>query len=73
LNKIIVCNATPIISLIKVKQLDILHQLYGNIIIPKAVYSEITEYAYTKKDYINIEKVNQIIQKLKDLKIESII
>lgn len=38
---IVVSNTSPIINLACVGQLDLLHQLYGQIIIPQAVFSEI--------------------------------
>lgn len=38
---IVISDTTPIISLIKIGHLDILHKLYNNIIIPKAVYDEL--------------------------------
>ena len=37
----IVSNATPIISLCSIGQVDLLRKLFGKILIPKAVYSEI--------------------------------
>jgi len=36
----IVSNATPIISLCSIGQVDLLKKLFGKILIPKAVYSE---------------------------------
>jgi len=39
-----VCNATPIISLASVKKLDILKEMFHKIIIPEAVYNEITDF-----------------------------
>lgn len=38
---IVVSNTSPIINLTSIGQLDLLHQLYGKIIIPQAVYHEI--------------------------------
>lgn len=38
---IVVCNTSPIINLAAVGQLNLLHQLYGQIVIPAAVYQEI--------------------------------
>jgi predicted nucleic acid-binding protein len=38
---IIVSNTSPIINLTIVGQLNLLEQLYGNVIIPQAVYDEI--------------------------------
>lgn len=37
----VVVNATPIITLSTVRQLDLLHQLYGEVLIPEAVHSEL--------------------------------
>ena len=39
---LIVSDTTPLISLMKVSQLDLLAQLYGKILIPRAVYEELT-------------------------------
>jgi hypothetical protein len=38
---IVVSNTTPIISLASIQQLEILERLFGEIIVPKAVYGEI--------------------------------
>jgi predicted nucleic acid-binding protein len=38
---IIVSNASPLIALIRIGQLDLLHQLYSEIIIPEAVWHEV--------------------------------
>jgi len=38
----VVSNTSPIINLANVGQLDLLNQLYGDIIIPQAVFHEIT-------------------------------
>ena len=37
----VVSNTTPIISLLKLSQLELVHKLYENIYIPVAVYNEI--------------------------------
>ena len=39
---IVVSDSGPLISLMKVEQLYLLHKLYGEILIPEAVYSELT-------------------------------
>jgi predicted nucleic acid-binding protein len=39
---IIVSDTTPIISLIKIKRLSLLEELFGNIVIPEAVFNELT-------------------------------
>ncbi len=38
---IVVSNTSPIVNLARIKQVDLLKQLYGKIIIPQAVYDEI--------------------------------
>jgi uncharacterized protein len=40
---LVVSDTSAISNLIQVELLDILHQLYGQIIIPKAVYEELSE------------------------------
>ncbi len=39
---IVVSDTTPIISLLKAGQLELLEKLYGNVLIPRAVYRELT-------------------------------
>ena len=39
----VVVNSTPLIALAKANQLDLLRKLYGSIIVPEAVYREVTE------------------------------
>lgn len=39
---IVISDTTPIITLSKIKRLDLLQMLFGNIMIPKAVYNELT-------------------------------
>ena len=38
----IVCNAGPLISLARIGRLDLLPSLFGEVIVPRAVYREIT-------------------------------
>lgn len=67
MSDIIISNATPIISLLKIKKLDILKDLFGEIIIPYEVYCEITNYSALKKDYLDIRELNWIqYRKVKD-------
>lgn len=40
---IVISDTTPIISLMKVQRLELLEKMYGKILIPKAVYRELTE------------------------------
>jgi len=37
----VVSNASPLIALIRIGQLDLLRQLYGTIVIPEAVWNEV--------------------------------
>jgi len=37
----IVSNSTPLIALSRVNELELLHSLFGTIIIPSAVYNEV--------------------------------
>ncbi len=39
---IVVSDTTPIISLLKVNRLDLLKKLYGSVLIPRAVFNELT-------------------------------
>lgn len=55
----IVSNTTPIISLLKLKRLDLLKKLYGEIIIPYAVFREI-EAGKAKDYYQDLSKINWI-------------
>jgi len=38
-----VCNASPLINLARIGQLDLLRQLYGTLVIPEAVWRETVE------------------------------
>lgn len=40
---IVISDATPIISLMKANQLELLRKLFNAVYIPKAVYRELTE------------------------------
>ncbi|MCM1162046.1 MAG: DUF3368 domain-containing protein [Roseburia sp.] len=40
---IVISDTTPIISLMKARQLELLQKLFGTVCIPKAVYQELTE------------------------------
>jgi len=39
---IVISDATPVISLLKIGRLDILREMYGEIVIPEAVFCELT-------------------------------
>lgn len=40
---IVIADTTPLITLLKINHFDILHDLYGTVHIPLAVYKELTE------------------------------
>ncbi len=64
----VVSNTTPIISLLKLNRLDLLKQLYGQILIPLAVFREI-EAGKTKGYYKDLSKIDWIsIVEIKDKK-----
>lgn len=55
----VVSNTTPIISLLKLNQLELLHQLYDQIYIPYAVFQEI-EAGKRKNYYQDLSKIEWI-------------
>lgn len=62
----VVSNTTPIISLLKLNQLDLLKQLYKQIYIPTAVFNEI-EAGKDKEFYKDLSTINWInIIEIKD-------
>ena len=74
---IVISDTTPIISLLKADKLDLLEKLYGKVLIPEAVFSELTEnltYANESQavkncPFLQIENVNntQSVQLLRDV------
>jgi predicted nucleic acid-binding protein len=57
----VVVNATPIISLALVSQLDLLRQLYGRIIIPPAVQAEVVAGGPTSVGRIELQAAGWIL------------
>lgn len=59
---IVIADTTPLISLLKIKRLDLLQKLFGEVFIPDAVYTELTSdkrfideaYAVTHASYIKV-------------------
>ena len=39
---IVVSDTTPLISLLKIQKMDLLEKLFGQVMIPKAVFDELT-------------------------------
>ena len=64
----VIVNSTPMIILSKIGMLDILQKMYGNVIIPQAVFDEVTvkdDYAcHTIKalDWINVRMTGECIK-----------
>lgn len=57
---IVVSNTSPIINLAVVGQLDLLHQLYGKVIVPRAVHDEFVIVAKEQPIAIDIESFDWI-------------
>ena len=62
---IVVSDSTPLISLMKVAKLELLHRLFGEVVIPDAVYSEVT----TNEEY---KAEADLIKKSSFLKVVSV-
>ena len=52
---IVVSDATPVISLLKINQLNLLHGLFQEVLIPQAVYDELTLNPAFEKEAIQIK------------------
>ena len=63
----VIANTTPLIALANIDKLELLHQLYSEIIIPQAVMDEIiSEPARSKvqaSDWIRVERITDYSQK----------
>ncbi|MBQ6503367.1 MAG: DUF3368 domain-containing protein [Flexilinea sp.] len=63
---IVVSDTTPLITLMKAEKLYVLHSLFGEVLIPEAVFSEVTDNESFKEEadiirnseYIRVVKVN---------------
>lgn len=55
---IVISDTTPIISLMKANSLDLLKRLYGIVLIPKAVYRELTENTVFAKEAEIIKEID---------------
>ncbi len=55
----IVCNTTPILTLLKISKFDLLEKIFSKIIIPYGVYEEIEE-GKEKKYYVDLKKTEWI-------------
>ena len=67
---IVISDSTPLITLMKATRLDVLKGLFGEVLIPEAVFSEVTMNENFKdeanlikgSDYIRVVKVNNLEQ-----------
>ena len=67
----IISNTTPLISFLKIGQLELLREIYNTIIIPEAVFVEVEKGKY-KPYYMDISQFDWIdIQEIKDKKVLS--
>lgn len=57
---IVISDTTPVISLLKAGKLNLLHQLYSSILIPSAVYNELTSNTNFKVEANQVEKCSFI-------------
>lgn len=57
---IVISDTTPIISLMKAGCLDLLKQLYGRVLVPEAVYRELTTNPFYMKEAALLKEVDYI-------------
>ena len=48
----VVCNATPLINFATINRLDVLQAVFGQIVIPLAVYNETTSSAFRSSQFV---------------------
>ena len=48
----VICNATPLINFAAINRLDILKEVFGQVIIPQAVYDETTVSGFLWSQFI---------------------
>lgn len=65
---IVISDTTPIISLLKANQLELLQKLYRSVLIPRAVYRELIE----NPRYKNKAEIIKIMDFLKTMEIENV-
>ena len=65
---IVISDTTPIISLLKANQLELLQKLYRSVLIPRAVYRELIE----NPRYKNEAEIVKIMDFLKTMEIENV-
>ena len=55
---IVVSDTTPLITLIKAEKLDILHDLFGEVVIPEADFLKLRVTSLSKRKQISSETVS---------------
>ena len=65
---IVISDTTPIITLSKIKRLDVLQKLFGKIMIPQAVYNGLTSSTQFRDEADAVNKA-EYIEKVLDNKI----
>ena len=55
---IVIADTTPVITLIKLQQLNFLEKLFGSVMIPSAVYDELTNNPRFEKEAETVRKCN---------------
>ena len=63
---IVIADTTPIITLIKLQRLELLEKLFGSVMIPSAVYNELTKNP-------RFEKETEIVRRCNFLKVQNVI
>ena len=58
---IVVSDTTPLISLLKIKRVDLLKELFGEVLIPQAVFDELTSDSVFKWKQIKFVKRNSFL------------
>ncbi|MBD2082249.1 DUF3368 domain-containing protein [Leptolyngbya sp. FACHB-17] len=56
----IVCNTSPITNLAAITQLELLHSIFGEIVIPQAVYDELTNVGYPVPGTVEVQTVSWV-------------
>ena len=55
---IVVSDTTPLISLLKINRIDLLEKLFGDVLIPQAVFDELEADEIRQKKFIVVKPVN---------------
>ena len=58
---LVISDSTPIISLAKISQLDLLQKLFKKVFIPRAVWNELTSNEFYADEIVQIKSANFII------------